>query len=172
MCVTETTSFLDDLIAEVELKDEQKTSAYYDLLIMEVSKLETEISNNFAESDKEIEIIKEWSLKRNAVIQERINLLKLKLESYIREEGKRTIALPHGELKIRKQPDKVEITDMPLFLSLAKSEMLTVVPESVKPDLNKIKAFIKMTTKVPEGVVVIEGKEEFKLTLRTKVPTE
>jgi translation initiation factor 2 alpha subunit (eIF-2alpha) len=63
-------------------------------------------------------------------------------------------------------PDKVEITDMELFLSKANSQMVTVVPESIKPDLTKIKAFVKMTTKVPEGVSFIQGKEEFKLSIR------
>lgn len=160
-------NFLDELLAEVEIKEEQQTAAYFDLVIAEVAKLETEIAANFTEAKKETEIIDEWALKRNSVLQERANLLKLKLEGYIRGEGKRTLSLPHGELKIRKMPDKVEITNMELFLSKANSQMVTVVPESIKPDLTKIKAFVKMTTKVPEGVTIIEGREEFKLTIRT-----
>lgn len=163
----EEVNFLDELLAEVEIKEEQQTAAYFDLVIAEVAKLETEIAANFTETKKEVEIINEWALKRNSVLQERANLLKLKLEGYIRGEGRKTISLPHGELKIRKMPDKVEISDMELFLSKANSQMVTVVPELVKPDLTKIKAFIKMTTKVPEGIAVIEGKEEFKLAIRT-----
>lgn len=166
------TNFLDELLAEAELKEEKRTSAFFDVIVMEVAKLEEEISNNFTEMEKEIEIIKDWTLKRNSIFQERVNFLKLKLESYIREEGKKTIDLPHGTLKIRKMPDKVEITDLNLFLSKATAEMLTVIPEQVKPDLNKIKSFIKMTTKVPEGVMLIEGKEEFKLTLKTNSKEE
>jgi len=162
----ETANFLDELLLEVEQKEEQRTSAYYDLLIMEVNNLETEIANNFSEAEKEVQIINEWALKRNSVVQEKANLIKLKLESYIRQEGKKTIELPHGTLKIRKMPDKVEITDMELFLSKANSQMVNVIPESVKPDLTKIKSFIKMTTKIPDGVTLIEGKEEFKLSLR------
>jgi hypothetical protein len=61
---------------------------------------------------------------------------------------------------------------MDVFLANANSQMLSVVPESVKPDLNKIKAFIKMTTKIPAGINVIEGKEEFKLTLRNAADKE
>lgn len=104
-------------------------------------------------------------MKKNAAIQERANFLKLKLESYIRQTNRKTIDLPHGTIKIRKMPDKVEISDLEVFLKNANDKMLTVIPEQIKPDLNKIKAFIKMTTKLPEGVAVIEGKEEFKLTL-------
>jgi hypothetical protein len=62
-------------------------------------------------------------------------------------------------------PDKVEITDLNTFIENATSQLITVVPESIKPDLTKIKAFIKMTTKIPAGVNLIEGREEFKLTL-------
>jgi translation initiation factor 2 alpha subunit (eIF-2alpha) len=55
---------------------------------------------------------------------------------------------------------------MEVFLANANSQMVTVVPETVKPDLTKIKAFIKMTTRIPHGVNVIEGAEKFSLTLR------
>ncbi len=163
---TETASFLDELLAETEIKEEKQSLAYYDLLVMEIGKLETEIENNFTECDREIAIIKEWTLKRNSVIQEKCELLKLRLESFIKQVGKKTIELPHGTLKLRKQPDKVDITDMVVFLANADSQMVSIVPETIKPDLTKIKSYIKMTTKVPDGVNVIEGKEEFRLTLR------
>lgn len=170
--VTEATSFIDELLADVEQQETQQTAAYYDLLILEIAKLEEEISHNFTESDKEVTIIKEWAIKKNAALNERSQLLKMKLESYIRESGNKTIDLPHGTLKIRKTPNKVEITDMELFLKNARSEMLSVIPEQIKPDLNKIKAFIKMTAKIPDGVSVIEGREEFKLTLRNQTDEE
>lgn len=162
-----TTNFLDELLAEAEVKEEKQTAAFYDLLILEVSKLEAEIAVNFEEAKKEVEIINDWALNHNSAIQEKVDFLKLKLEAYIREESKKTISLPHGELKIRKMPDKVEITDMDLFLAKANSQMLTVIPETVKADLNKIKAFIKTSTKIPDGVSVVEGTEQFKLTLRS-----
>lgn len=161
----ETVSFIDEILAEAEAKEEKQTAAYYDLLLTEILKLESEIADNFSEAKKEIEIINNWTLKKNAANQERVDFIKLKLENFIKEEGKKTIDLPHGILKLRKSPDKVEITDMNLFLSKANSEMLTVVPETVKPDLNKIKAVIRMSGKIPEGISVIEGTEQFKLTL-------
>lgn len=164
----ESNNFIDELIAEAELKDENRTLAYYDLLVMEVAKLENQIASNFAESNKEVEIIKEWSLKKNSVIQERINFIKLKLESYIRECKEKTIHLPHGQLKIRKMPDKVEIFDMNTFLANANSQMLSVVPESLKPDLTKIKSYMKLSTKIPDGVKLIEGEDKFILTINQK----
>lgn len=83
----------------------------------------------------------------------------------------KTIELPHGTLKLRKQPDKVEITNMEVFLANANSQMVTVIPETVKPDITKIKAFIKMTSKVPDGVSLIEGTEKFSLVLRNSAST-
>lgn len=167
---TETsTSFLDDLLADVEQKENQNTQAYNDLIAMEVIKLENEITANFQQAEVECNIINEWALKRNSVIQDRANLLKMKLEAFIRSEGKKTIDLPHGTLKLRKNPDKVEITDVDLFLANANAEMITVIPESIKADIPKIKSYMKMTGKIPQGVNVIEGKEEFKLSLRKEV---
>jgi len=84
----------------------------------------------------------------------------MKLEAFIKEKKEKTIALPNGRLKMHKKPDKVEIEDIDLFLKKAKPEMLTVVPESYKPDMNKIKNYIK-TKPVPPGVKITEGKEEF-----------
>ena len=167
---TETTStFLDDLLAEAEQKEQLQSEAYADLLISEVAKLESEIAKNFKTAEEEINIIKDWSLKKNSVIQERADLIKLKLENFIRESGKKTIDLANGILKIRKSPDKIEITDMEVFLANANSQMINVVPESVKPDLSKIKAYMKMTGGKPiAGVTVIEGSENFKLTLKSQ----
>jgi hypothetical protein len=50
---TETTNFLDELLAEAKLKEEQRTAAYYDLLIMETGKLENSIAETFAEAEKD-----------------------------------------------------------------------------------------------------------------------
>jgi hypothetical protein len=69
---------------------------------------------------------------------------------------------------MRKLPDKVEISDMDKFLESATQEVITIVPETVKPDLNKIKAYLKNSGHILPGITVIEGKEEFKLTINNK----
>ena len=169
---TSTSNFLDDLLADAEIKEEKQTAAYYDLLIAEVAKLESEIAANFTECDKEVEVIKGWTLKRNSALQERNNLLRLKLESFLRAENKKTIELPRGTLKMRRQQDKIEISNMEVFLANANSLMVTVVPEQIKASLSGIKAFYKMTTKIPAGVTVIEGEDRFSLTIRNTISTE
>ncbi|GIK61829.1 MAG: hypothetical protein HND40_06620 [Ignavibacteriota bacterium] len=153
-------NFLDELIQQAEQKEEQQTEAYFDLLLLAVKKLSSQIEYNFHEAEKECSMINNFVLHKNTQLQERIKWLELKLEAFIRERGEKTIALPNGTLKMHKKPDKVEIEDLELFLKKAKPEMLTVVPEQVKPDLNKIKAYIK-TKPVPAGIKLIEGKEEF-----------
>jgi len=162
-------TFIEDLLQEAELKERQQTHGYFDLLIMDVAKLESEISVTFEEAEKEAVIIKDWALNKCSKIQERIDKNKLKLEAFIREQGQRTIDLPHGTLKIRKMPDKVEVLDLDKFLANAKAEMLTIIPEQPKANLKKIKAYITKTAIIPKGINIIEGKDEFKLTIKKEV---
>lgn len=159
-------NFLEELLLEAEQKEIKQTAAYFDLILIEIGKLQSDIESNFAEAEKEIEIIKEWSLNKNSKLQDKIDFLSRKLETYIREEGKKTIELPHGDLKFHKKQDKVEIADLELFLQSATSDMIRTQPEEIKPDLNKIKAYIKEKGRIPKGVNVIEGKEEFSYKLK------
>lgn len=161
-------NFLDELLLEAEQKEIKQTQAYYDLILIQIGELQSEIEENFAEAEKEIEIIKEWSLNQNSKLQDKINFLSLKLEAFIKEEGKKTIELPHGELRYHKKSDRIEILDLDVFLKTATADMIRIVPEEVKPDLNKIKTYIKNKGKVPNGVIIIEGKEEFSYKLNRR----
>lgn len=159
-------SFIDELLQEAEAKEEELTLAHYDLIIAEISKLTNQIEEVFREAEREVQIINDWAINKNAKTQERIDYLKLKLEAFIREQNRKTISLAHGDLKIRKKPDKVEVKDLDLFIQHANKDMITIVPESIKPNLSGIKSVIKMSGRVPEGVELIEGKEEFSLKLK------
>ncbi len=161
----ESTSFIDELLAEAESAECRLTLAHYDLLILEYSKLQDEITRNFEEAEREKQIIHEWAIQRNSKIQDKADYILRKLEAYIREEGKKTIDLPHGILKIRKRPDKVEIDNLDAFLSEASGSFVQIIPEQLKPDLNKIKAYIKQTGAIPAGVNYIIGEEDFSLKL-------
>lgn len=158
-------SFIDELIKEAEEKEDLRTQAFYDLLLLEISKLQDQIENNFTEAEKEIDLINRFALSKNTSIQNRIDWLEKKLEAYIKEKGDKTIDLAHGTLKMHKRPDKIEIADLELFLKHAKKEMLAVIPEQMKPDLTKIKSFIK-SNYVPKGIKVIEGEVEFSYKLK------
>ena len=152
--------FLEELLKEAEGKEEEQTEAYFDLLLMSIRKLQGQIGYNFQQAEKECSMINSFVLHKNAQLQERIRWFEMKLEAFIKERQEKTITLPNGILKMHKKPDKIEIDDIEVFLKNAKPEMLTVIPEQIKPDPNKIKAYIK-TKPVSPGVKVIEGREEF-----------
>lgn len=165
-------NFMDELLAAAELKEEQQTEAFFDLLLLQIMQLQDQIAANFAEAEKEVQIIKNWALNKNHGLQVKIDWMEKKLEAYVRERKVKTIDLAHGTLKVRQKPEKVEITDLELFLKNARPEMLTVVPECVKPDLTKIKAYVKTHYNLPPGIKVIEGKEEFSYKLNNRKDEE
>ncbi|MBK9099484.1 MAG: host-nuclease inhibitor Gam family protein [bacterium] len=157
-------NFIDEMLMEIEAAEEKQTEAGYDLMLLAIKKYQSDISHNFEESEKEIAMIRNFIIRKNAQIQERINWLEKKLEAYIRERGDKTISLANGTLRMHKKPDRIEVEDLGLFLKKARPEMLTVIPEQVKPNLLAIKSHIK-TRSTPPGVKVIEGQIEFSYSL-------
>lgn len=163
-------NFMEELLNEVELKEEQQTEAYMDLLIAKIGHLEGKIASIFKSAEEEVKIINDFALSKNSKIQGQIDGCTNILEAYMRDQNEKdnnikTISLAHGCLKLHKKADKVEITDMESFLSKASSSMLTVVQESVKPSVQKIKQYIKMSGRIPLGVTKSVGSDEFKLTI-------
>ncbi|MDR3665665.1 MAG: host-nuclease inhibitor Gam family protein [Ignavibacteriaceae bacterium] len=161
-------NFLEELLQEAESKEVYQTEAFMDLILIQIKNLQGQIANNFSESEKEIQHINNWVLQRNMVLDERCKMLERKLEAFIRERQVKTIELPNGTLKMHKKPDKIEIENLELFLKNARPEVLTIIPEQVKPDLSKLKAFIK-TRPVPAGVKIFEGQNEFSYKIRKEV---
>ena len=169
---TEEENFMDELLADAELQDEQRTEAYYDLLLLQIQQLQDQIAYNFGEAEKEVKIINHWALNKNHALQVKIEWMEKKLEAFIREHQSKTIDLPHGVIKLHKKQDKVEITDMELFLKHAPSEVMMVIPEQVKPDLTMLKRFLKSCYKPLPGTVIISGKEEFSYKLNNRKEDE
>ncbi|MBK8944097.1 MAG: host-nuclease inhibitor Gam family protein [Ignavibacteriae bacterium] len=170
-------NFMDELLAEVEIKEELQSEAYFDLLIKKISGLESQISRNFKIAEEEVKIINDFYLKKNSKIKEAVDGIARILEEYIREKNRldpnvKTISFPNGILKLHKKPDRIEISDLDLFLKSATNDMLTVVPESIKPNLTKIKALMKYSGRSIPGISKIAGTEEFKLTLNNNKEEE
>ena len=168
----ESVDFLEELLIEAEKAENSQQDAYYDLVLAEIRKIEDQIARNFEIAEQEIKIVNDWALLRSSKLQDRINWLATKLESFIRSRGAKTIDLPNGTLRIRKSQDKIEVTDIDAFLASARAELLTVIPEEMKPDLAAIKAFIKRSGKPPEGVTRIEGTDKFTYKLRSNGVTD
>ena len=153
-------NFIDEMLMEIEAKEELQTEASYDLMLLAIRNFQSQIDQNFQEAEKECTMIRNFVLNKNSQIQERIKWLERKLEAYIREREEKTISLCNGTLKVHKKPDRIEVEDLELFLKNARPEWLTVIPEQVKPNLLAIKNHIK-TRPTPKGVKIIEGQEEF-----------
>lgn len=166
------TDFMDELLADAELADEQRTEAYHDLLLLQVQQMEEQIAYNFAEAKKEVAIINDWALRKNHGIQVKVEFLEKKLEAFMRKKGLKTLGLAHGTLRLHKKPDKVEMVDVGLFLKHATPELLAVKPEEVKPDMQKIKQYLKTHYKAMPGVVIVPGKEEFSYKLNNRKDNE
>lgn len=153
----ESVSFIDELIADADLWDKRTVM---DFLLRELTTLEEKADRNYVVAHQEIAIINDWLIRKNAQIEERKSMIASRLEFVFRQDDVKTLDLAHGILKIRKLPDKVEITDLPVFLKSAPGECLSVIPEEVKPNLQKIKAFLKSHNTIP-GVEIQKGAEKF-----------
>jgi len=157
-------NFLDELLQEVEQKEFERDEAYFDLLLLQIKQINNQISYNFSQAEKKCSMINNFVLQKNAQLQEKVRWLELKLEGFIRERGVKSIPLTNGTLKMHKKPDRVEVEDIELFLKNARKELVTVIPEQVKPNLAAVKNFIK-TRLTPPGIKVIEGQVEFSYSL-------
>ena len=159
--------FLEILLNEVEKQERSLHLAHVDMVLNEIRNLESEIATNFQHTDLEKQYLDQWVLQKNTKIQSKIDWMIKKLEAFMREQGEdvKTIDLPNGKLLRRKQPDKIEITDMDTFILNADSSLLTVIPETVRADLNKIKAYYKRSLRVPKGTKLVLGEEKFSIKL-------
>ena len=154
-------SFIDELIEKAEEKEQKLLQSHLDLILIEIRKLEEQIEKNFDTAAQEREIIKNWALERNSLPSGRIEWLSKKLELFLKEEKLKTLDLPNGIIRIRKKSEKVLVVDEEKFFKNATSQLLNIIPESAKPDLLKIRAWMKRTGRVPDGVEVTNGEEKF-----------
>jgi len=154
-------SFIDQILKEAEEKEQKLNHEMADMMLLEIRNLQEEIELTFEQAERERTIIKNWAITKNSKLTNRIEWLSKKLELFLKEEDVKTLELAFGTIRFRKQPDKVEIIDDELFLNNASSSTLTIIPEAAKADLNKIRAFIKRSGRVPQGCELIPGEIKF-----------
>lgn len=157
------------MLLEIESKEKQMELAHADMVLKEISSLNAEISKILSQAEEEKQIITEWAIQRSAKLNERAEWLTKKLEAFMNEQeaSVRTIDLAHGQLLKRKQAEKISIDDLESFLNNQNlSQLTTTSPEVVKPDLNKIKSFYKMTGKIPQGCSLVESSDRFSIKLK------
>lgn len=121
-------------------------------------------------AQEEINLIQAWKEAELAKLQRKESWLSQQVEMYIRSTGESTINLPHGVIKIRKSRDKVEIVDVQKFLPIAqKLGLVRVIEAKVEPDLNALRAYLKINgNRPPSGVIVTPGTPSFSYTTTKK----
>jgi phage host-nuclease inhibitor protein Gam len=163
-------NFIDEMLLEIEAKEQQMQLAHVDMVLKEISSLNSEITRILSQAEEEKQIITDWAIARSAKLNERAQWLTKKLEVFMNEQDPtvRTIDLAHGQLLRRKQVGKIVVENLDQFLQNENlSQLTSITPEVVKPDIAKIKAFYKMTGgKIPKGCNLIESSDKFSIKLK------
>jgi hypothetical protein len=164
------TNFMDELLAEVEEK-ERVDRIEFDKLkadqeLMAIAKLESQMAEANKLCDDEIALIEQYRKVELERIQKKCSWLLFNLEGFARQQlnqnGEKTMRLPHGTLALRKGRDKVEITEMPVFLKIAaRYGFLRTTPETQEPDMQALAAYVKRTREIPLGTKLIPGAVNF-----------
>ena len=144
-------------------KIESKDQAAWALRKM--SKIKAEIEENNKVAQAEIERITAWRDEENEKLQRSISFFEGLLHEYfmqLREDDPKlkTVKLPHGTLKMRKQQPQYEYDEAQL-LPWAKENLpeAVIVKESVEK--NHVKKYIQETGELVPGVTIIERPEKF-----------
>jgi len=158
-------TFMDELLAEVEEKQNlqrmEVNRLKADQMLQTIAILETSEDEINKLCDEEIAIIESYRTREREKIDKKISWLSWQLEQHLRSTDLKTINLPHGSIRIRLGKEKVAVVSFEKFKPIAeKFGLLRKVPESVEPDLNALRSFVK-SHGVPAGVSVIPASTNF-----------
>ena len=144
-------------------KIESKDQAAWALRKM--SKIKAEIEENNKVAQAEIERITAWRDEENEKLERSISFFESLLHEFFLSQREsdpklKTMKLPHGTLKMRKQQPQYEYDEAQL-LPWAKKNLpeAVIVKESVAK--NSVKKYIQETGEVVPGVTIIERPEKF-----------
>jgi len=158
-------TFIDDLLAESEQRELEMNKLKADQLLMAISVLEGKMEDVNKLADDEIQIIESYRETELAKLEKKSSWLAWNLEQFIRSTKDKTMKLPHGALKLRLGRDKVEVSNLDVFMKQApKLGFLKVIPESYEPDMQKINEYIKSRGIIPDGVSMTPAKTKFSYT--------
>jgi phage host-nuclease inhibitor protein Gam len=163
-------SFIEQLLLESEAKEKQQNLELNrlraDQVLAALAVLEQKADDVNKLADDEIQIIEEYRQVELQKLEKKASWLATNLEQFIRAENKndtacKSIALPHGNLKLRLGREKVQITDMEKFMPVAQRRgLLKQIPEAFEPDLQKILMYAKAAGTIP-GIAVIPATTKF-----------
>jgi len=167
------TSFMDELLAESEAKENLKNLEMNrlraDQVLAALAVLEQKADDVNTLADEETKIIEEYLQVELQKLEKKASWLAWNLEKFIRAENQsdptcKSMALPHGNLKLRLGREKIQIVDMEKFMPVAQHRgLLKQIPESFEPDLQKILMYAKAAGQIP-GVTLIPATTKFSYT--------
>ena len=164
------TTFLDELLAEVEEKEQQKKLQLdmikADQILMALAKIDGQSEEIDRVATEESALIESWRKAELDRLEKKRSWLCWNLQQFLTGTGEKTIRLAHGTIKERMGRDKVDIADIDRFTKVAgKFGLLRSYPERQEPDLNAVLTYIKRTGDIPAGVELIPGTPKFSYTL-------
>ena len=144
-------------------KIESKDQAAWALRKM--SRIKAEIEENNRVAQAEIDLIVSWRDEENEKLERSISFFESLLHEFFLSQREsdpklKTMKLPHGTLKMRKQQPQYEY-DEEILLSWAKENLpeAVVIKESVAK--TPVKKHIQETGELVPGVTIIERPEKF-----------
>ncbi len=168
-------TFIEEILAESEVREEARriemSKLRADQILAALSVLEKKADDVNKLADEEIKLIEEFRTTEVQKLEKQASWLAYQLEGFMRSVNQedptcKSLALPHGTLKLRQGRDKVEITDLDRFMKIAdKRGLLRKVPESAEPDLQKVLAYVR-TNGFLTGVSMIPGQVKFSYTTK------
>lgn len=142
---------------------EDKSQAAWALRKM--SKIKAEMDENIMTAQAEMERIASWRDEENEKLERSISFFENLLYEYfvqLRDEDPKlkTMKLPHGTLKMRKQQPQYEY-DEDVLLPWAKENLPEAVVTKESVAKNPVKKHIQETGETVPGVTIIERPEKF-----------
>jgi len=145
--------YFNEFIEEVR---EAKTLADCDYILGKVASFDAEIAEIEESASTQIERVKQWEESRINSIEKQKQHFLPSLHAFIQQSGKRTIKLVNGDINLRKLQPKLEIIDDEII-----PPQFIKVREVSSIDKTGIKAHIKSTGEIPEGVDYIQQDDKF-----------
>jgi phage host-nuclease inhibitor protein Gam len=159
--------WLQELLDDTEAADQkhqlEMNKLRADQALAAIAVIEEKIAETEQIAQQETDLITNWKESETAKLQNKINWLTFNLEKFIRGTGDATIALAHGTIKIRKSRDKIDIVDLQKFSAVGQRHgLLRHIDAKDEPDMNAIRAFIKLNGGKPcAGVILTPGQPTF-----------
>lgn len=139
------------------------TMADADLYLSHIARLDGELSLVEQSASDQKARVDAWLERESARLDRKRRFWLAPLEGWCRDQGKPTQRLVAGNLKLRKQPVRIEVLDEDLLLQ--DERFRRTIPERIDVDRKALRQVVTKTGEEPEGVNVefVPAKFSYKL---------